>query len=283
MKFNTLTALIAVVAIGLGVFTFIQRMELLSLKNQISSQSSPMEVSASDAQKVAEGTVIDEKILDVNEKRIAFQYRCSGEAKKGLDRINMLTGILSYCVGDYSLVAVVGDQAVDIASGHAVDGHDAPVLQKVELLSDKGNVLISFDSSCASTLDCGAGMPTNYVTYLFRMNDLSSKVISNFPPLGTPVWNILETKALFIPDTCGGAGCSMAPIIGYDLANDSATDLTEEKAVGISGEDISYSDVTDAMGDRLPVWKSAGWNVGDTFTAIMIDIDGSQKQVKGTF
>jgi hypothetical protein len=282
MKSSILTAITVVIAIGLGVVVFMQQTELSSLKNQISAQSSPMVDASLDGKKTSEGSVVSEKKINAAGKNIVFQYRCSGEIKKGLDTIGNPAEIFSYCVGDYALVALEGDQSIDITSGHAKDGYDAPVLQKIEVLNDQKNILISFKPSCASTLDCGAGMPTNYVTHLYRINELSSRSISNYPPFGSPVWNALETKALFIPDTCGGAGCSMAPIIGYDLEHDSSIDLTQERAAGLS-EGMKSSDITDAMGDRLPVWKTVQWNVGDAFTAVMIKEDGKTENVKGTF
>lgn len=280
MKFNVLTGVLILALIGLGAYTYKKQNELSTLRRQIDSQSMPIE--SSTGSESLSSAVIAERTVVGKDQPIAFQYRCSGESKKGLETVGDSGEILSYCVGDYALVAIVGGQSTEITSGHAVDGYDSPVLLKAESFGEKGDVLISFKPSCASTLDCGAGMPTNEVTHLFRSEGSEALAISNFPPRGIPVWNSLGTKALFIMDTCGGAGCSMSPIIGYAFDGDRAVDLTNERAVGLS-EEMTAKDATDVMGDRLPVWKSVAWDVGDTFTAVMTDSDGNQKQIKGTF
>lgn len=278
---KALTALAIVTAIGLGVVVYMQNTEINTLKKQ-SASSSPMEERASDGVKSPSGTVVVEKNIKFDGSEINLQYRCAGEIKKGVERVGDPAEDVSFCVGDYSLVAKVGDQSTMIASGHAISGNDSPVFLGAEAVGDQGNIFISYKPSCASTGDCGAGMATNDVTYVFHSKDASVQPIANFPPNGKPLWNAIFTKALFIPETCGGAGCDLAPIIGYDLVKDSPKDVTVEKGVGL-GQDSTASDATDPVGDRLPVWKSVEWIAGDTFNATLIKVDGTLKQVKGTF
>lgn len=279
---KALTALALVAVLGLGVVVCLQQREINALKTQVGSTSSPME-SRSEQQKKAEaGTVVAEKLVTIDGSPIAIQYRCSGEIKKGVERVGDPAEEISFCVGDFELVAMIRDQSIIITSGHAVSGVDSPVLLKAVAVGDQGNVLISYKPYCASTGDCGAGLPMNEVTHVLRAKDASVQTISHFPPSGIPVWNSLFTKALFIPETCGGAGCDLAPIIAYDLVSDSSKDITKEKAVGL-GKDAKTADATDPVGDRLPVWRSIEWLTGDAFTAVMLKSDGSQQKVMGTF
>lgn len=278
---NLLCAFAIVAALGLGVVVWMQQAEIASLKKQLSS-SSPMEERGLDGQK-ASGNTVSERSLKVGSTDVVLQYRCSGEIKKGAEAIGSEgSEVLSFCVGDYELVALISGQSLVVASGHATNGNDSPVLMGAESVGDQGMMLVSFKPSCASVGDCGAGIPVNNQSFVVRVADRSVQPIANIPPNGTPVWNAIYTKALFIPETCGGAGCDLAPIIGYELTGDRAKDLTKEKAVGLSA-DMSMTDATDPTGDRLPIWKSIEWDGNDAFTAVMIGADGASKKVTGKF
>lgn len=279
---KALTALAIVTALGLGIVVCMQQSEITSLKKQLSSPSGPMETRDGDANKVF-GSVIAERRVKVGNADIPLEYRCSGEVKKSLETFGSeKPESLPYCVGDYELVALISGQSLVVSSGHAADGNDAPVLMGAENIGDQGIVLVSFKPSCISMGDCGSGIPVNNQSFMIRTQDRSVQPIANVPPNGSPVWNPIHTKALFIPETCGGAGCDLAPVIGYDLASDRAKDLTKEKAVGL-GKDTSMTDATDPAGDRLPVWKSVEWDGNDEFKAVMVGSDGGVKNVMGKF
>jgi hypothetical protein len=283
MKVSSIIAVLAVIAaIGLGAVAYRQYAENIALKGQLAATSSPMISPTSTQSTSPSESVLAEKHVTVGSSNITIQSRCSGDIKKGVEKIGDPAEDVSFCIGDYELVATMGSQSVVIASGHAGSGTDSPVLLKAETIASSTDVLISYLPSCASTGDCGVGMPTNQVTFALHAKDSSVQSISHFPPNGTPVWNDLATKALFIPETCGGAGCDVAPVIGYDLTKDSSKAITNEKAVGL-GTDGKASDATDPVGNRLPVWQSVQWNVGDTFSATLLKDDGSKQIVNGTF
>lgn len=278
---KALTALAIVAAIGLGIVVYMQQTQITSLQKQLASPSSPMEDKSQKTNPVA-SAIVAEKTLSVDGSDVRFEYRCSGEIKKGVERIGNPAADISYCIGDYELAAMINSQSFVVASGHVTDAATSPVFLKAEAVGDQGFVFISFKPSCASDGSCGAGMPTNEISYLFKVKDHTTQAIAHFPPNGTAVWNAVYTKALFIPETCGGAGCDLAPIIGYSLTDDSTKDLTNEKAVGL-GEDTTNSDATDPAGNRLAVWKKIEWNGNDAFTATLVKSDGTQKKVTGKF
>jgi hypothetical protein len=282
MKPSFIVAAIAIVlTIAAGVIAYQQYAENITLKGQLATQSSPMGDRSATSTGPSESTVVEKKIHAGNQE-IMMQYRCSGEIKKGVERIGDPAEIPSFCIGDYELVATLGDRSIVIASGHASNAQEAPVFLKAEPVASSTDALISFGPNCASTGDCGVGMPRNEVNFVLHTKDGSVQSISHFPPNGFAVWNETATKALFIPETCGGAGCDVAPLIGYDLSADRSKDITNERAVGL-GEDGRASDATDPVGNRLPVWQSVQWNAGDTFTATVLNSDGSTRKINGTF
>lgn len=284
MKKSLIVAIVlGMIAVTLGVLAYIQRSQIIALKGQLVTSGSLKASSDQSPEASIPGAVVTEKSIRAGGSDVSIQYLCFGEIKEGVGEFKGAKDVPSYCVGSYELVALIGDSSVSIGSGQATSGKDAPILSKIKAFGPRESMLlISFKPSCTATGDCGLGMPMNSISFVFSSEDFSSRAISHFPEQGTPIWNALATKALFIPDTCGGGGCSTLPVLGYDIEKDEERDVTTEVAVGL-GEDGKPSDAMNVFGDRLPSWKSVEWNGADAFTAIFVDVDGTQKEVKGVF
>lgn len=216
-----------------------------------------------------------------------FLHRCLGEVKAGQGS----SSAPSYCVGDNQLVLhrPNGEEQI-LQSGLSQDSSSSPVLSGVELLdvmSDvDGTVLISYGvDSCVTTNDCGAGMNYNRVSMAYNLRDVDSAphVLVNYPGTGWPTWQggRSGTKAIFVPDTCGGAGCDLSPLYGYNLDQDKTTPLTSlGQAAGVFNGGVAST----VDGKALPVWQlNITWKNDSDFTAQILQTDHTLKTINGTF
>ncbi|HWQ99790.1 MAG TPA: hypothetical protein VN397_03015 [Candidatus Methylomirabilis sp.] len=225
--------------------------------------------------------VITQKTVSWNGVAVQFAQRCKGQAKVGYVFGGEQQPI-SYCIGENQLVFIDAASNVKVLKTQTVStAADALVLLGADLVpgSQKGAVLISYTvETCTTTNDCGAGMPTNYVRWVYNLSDQSLRGLSKYPDYGRPTWNPSGTKAVFIPDTCGGAGCDVAPLTGYDLLADTAKSVTTVKAAGTDG-----GQAQDVSGTRLQQWGSVTWKNDTDFTATYFPTDGTTKQAVGKF
>ncbi len=220
--------------------------------------------------------IITQKTVTWNGSVYQIAQRCKGEVKVADQQS------VPFCLGSSQLVAIDASSNVKVLKTDSVaSAANAPVLLSADLVpgSQKGAVLISYTvETCTTTNDCGAGMPTNYVRSVYNLSDQSLRGLSKYPDYGRPTWNPSGTKAVFIPDTCGGAGCDVAPLTGYNLLTDTAMPVTTVKAAGTEG-----GQAQDVSGTRLQQWGSVTWKNDTDFTATYFPTDGTTKQVVGKF
>jgi hypothetical protein len=216
-------------------------------------------------------------------KVLNFYHFCTGKLETYTINDQFFYPMEQYCLGDNRLaVEYSPGKFVDIKKETVTDAKNAPVLLKVEQIMQSKIFLISYvPDNCSTLYDCGAGMPTHYVTHSFNADTLMYQVLHNFPGRGKPIWNNDGTKAVFIPDTCGGAGCDEDVLKGYSLDTDKVKDLTTEKA----SENIN----NDAVLKDKRIWRSVSWDYDkdhkqtNTITARILNPDGTEKEIKITF
>lgn len=211
--------------------------------------------------------------------QVQFAQLCKGVAKEvylfGDERRPV-----SYCLGENQLVVIQkGAESKVLLTQNITGDVNAPILIKVETVPSSNLVLISYSPEpCTTTGDCGVGAPINYVTLAYNLKDGTVRAIKKYPSDGQPLWNASGTKAIFVPDTCGGAGCQAIPLIGYDLTQDATRSITTDKAVG-----TQETAARDASGQPLPKWGAIQWKNDSDFVANIIKIDGSTQEVAGKF
>lgn len=254
----------------------------------VTTTSTPTTPAAASQQAVAAKPVsINSKTVTWKNKTYTFVHNCAGQQKQGALLGDAKTPV-AYCLGTSTLSIVDPNQkSSDLYKITATDPSKTPVLLDAQLIpgSMNGAVLVSFSpEACTTTGKCSAGMPSNYVTMAVDLNNTSFSYssIHNYPASGTPVWDTYGIKALFIPQTCGGAGCDVAPLIGYSLITDTLNNkLTKETGAGVSGQ--SSGPVSDVNSKKLAVWKSASWTSDTQFKAVLTGADGTDKTITGTF
>lgn len=226
--------------------------------------------------------VLGEKSVQWGNITLVFRHRCSGSIKSA-PLFGDTQTLVGYCVGDNQLTVDDGSGQIVLDERNAEEAVDAPLLLKAEAVqgpsSAAGAVLLSYSKEpCTTTNDCGQGMPTNYVRYAYDPSTRSIRPLAKYPDRGSLVWNSRGDRAVFIPMTCGGGGCIVAPLIGYNLASDTVKDVTTAKAAGTG---LGYAE--DVNGRGLPVWKSITWTGDTTFEATINNPDGSSQKTRGTF
>lgn len=223
-----------------------------------------------------------------NKKNYRFEHYCDGSVKLYKNDANH-SGLVPadstyyYCIGRNQLflnldgkMSVIKDEAISEAK-------NAPIFTDVKYLSS-GAVLISYsENPCITANDCGVGMPINYVTIAFNLADNTFRDIKNYPGRGEAIWNKLGTKAVFYPETCGGANCSDASIIGYDLAKDEMKDISSEKAAYSSsncgnGKNCWANCGSPSSNGCLSVWDKLHWVDDSKVSATIISPTGEKKE-----
>lgn len=193
--------------------------------------------------------------------------------------LNTIEGGTNFCIGKNTLVFSQGTRTKTIATVTATEAQAAPLLLDVAPVESNlglDRLLVAFSKdSCATTQDCGAGMPTNYYNYVVNIGDLTIRTITNYPGSGKAIWNSAGTKALFVTDTCGGAGCSETAVIGYDLDHDTVKAATKEQAVGFIEEPSTSG--------KYSYWSAIHWVTDSKFSATIVGPDGKTKTITGTF
>lgn len=209
-----------------------------------------------------------------------FVHRCKGEVKVAEEQAT------PFCIGQNQLAVIDPSSNVKILKTDTIiAAADAPVLLSADLIpstqKNSGNVLLSYSvETCATTNDCGAGMPTNYVRFVYNLGTQTLRGLKAFPNEGKPAWNPSGTKAIFYPSTCGGAGCGVVSLGGYDLSKDEMKSVTNVEAAANENGD---TDLVDAGGKKLPVWTDIYWKNDSDFVAIVQNPDLTKKQVSGKY
>lgn len=134
-------------------------------------------------------------------------------------------------------------------------------------------------------------MPDNYETIAFNLADNTFRDIKNYPLRGNAIWNRSGTKAVFYPETCGGAGCSSEAIIGYNLAADESKNVSSEKAaydsyICASGKKCWTDCGAPSSGAKrkcLSVWNNLHWVDDNKVLATIISSNGEKKEVTLVF
>lgn len=223
---------------------------------------------------------IVQKTIAWNGKVYQFQHRCKGTVVVAPDQS------IPFCIGDneLSILDPVLGSLKELKKETIANVADANVFFDAELIpsSEKsGNVLISYAKDlCMTTNDCGVGMPTNYVTSVYNLEKHTLKGLVNYPRDGKPVWNPSGTKAIFYPDTCGGAGCEAVFLGGYDLTNDKTKSITTVAGAANSVNDLKLNDVN---GNALPVWSDIYWKNDTDFSASLVFPNNTTKVVTGKY
>lgn len=208
-------------------------------------------------------------------------HRCLGSIQRGSGSEGQ-----SFCLGRNQLVVETRGQGEQIVSDVTITKpEEAPILSRVLSLADSGNgaVLISYTPQpCATIDDCGVGNGgQDRLNLAYFGISGESKALRNIPGPGTFAWNHTENKALVVPDTCGGTGCTTSEILGYDLTSDSVRTVTTEKAAG--DKDSESSPLSSADGTTLPRWKNLRWTNESQFTADIVSPSGAIRRVNGSF
>ncbi len=213
-------------------------------------------------------------VTKVNGLGPTYTQYCDGTVMLGDDNKT------HYCIGKNTLIFSNGIATSTIATDIATDAASAPELADIVWPpyspAGKSNALISYQtSSCNISTDfCGAGMAENSYNFVLNEKDGTVRKIVNFPGTGKAVWSIDGVHALFIPSTCGGAGCGTSEIIGYNIETDAAAAVTKEKAVG-EREFIM-------AGENGDTWTSVYWITDKKFGATIVKKDGTQKAIYGS-
>lgn len=270
-----LVVIIAVALIGGGVY-FWQTQS----STEVSRASGVTTTEPESGSLLYEKQVVREESVDAFGSRITLNHLCEGTVLLSGEPSNR-----SYCIGNNELIMVNTqgeEQSLVTMVSSSID--DAPVLEEVETIGygDSIKLLFAFDViGCSLTQEsCGAGMPSHYVNYLYDPSQKSSLIsLSNYPEHGRLVWNGTATKALVPVKQVGGAGCDYSVLNGYDLLADKKTVLTKE-----SGCEFQKGEATDVTGDTVRAeWGPAYWSGNKEYTTVILNTDGTWKEIIGTF
>ncbi len=206
---------------------------------------------------------------------MTFEYRCRGDVRQG----NMEDADTSYCIGIYKLVLVTPTGEKTLETGYAETPEAAPYWMSAQYESfarGPARVIISFAAAGCRLADdlCGAGGPDNLITGDYNMESGLYTPLRNFPTNGTPIWSAQGTQAMFLPHTCGGAGCTAEPIRVYNIETDTVRYLTTEQAA-------EEPNAEDAGGTKLPYWKDLHWSGPYEYTVILVSPDGRSREING--
>lgn len=221
------------------------------------------------------GDVLVEKQATAGGVFYDVQYRCRGEQKTA-EVAGAPVAQAVYCVGDAQL-AVLNDSGDLVATWKMPVSEDkeAPVLGEITSLgADRLLVFFSKDE-CSTVGNCGVGMSYPAGTLVVDIADKKIDELENMPG-GVPIWNSEETKAVMVPETCGGGGCGTAALVGYDVEKDEQKTLTEEKGA-------NEVNAQDAEGNKVAYWQNVTWKDNNTIEAVLRMPDGDEDRIEIDF
>lgn len=220
---------------------------------------------------------------------VNVSHRCI-DGKVTVNKSNWNGETYRFCVGRNQLVIQENGRDVLVDDRLVMAAPEAPILIKVEPIGDtvqdqSPQILISYSPEpCTTTDDCGVGMPTSHVTFVYSLATHKPRRLWSFPQFtsGSATWNASFTKALFFPLTCGGAGCTPSELIGYNLQTDFVTQAatTERAASGTEAAEGAGA-LTDVRGNRLPYWSQIEWTSESQFRASITEPSNRTRIVKG--
>jgi len=257
---------------------------VLRQQQQLATRTSTPPVSSEPVDHVATHFEIIETETDAV-WNVTLNHRCRGEVKY-VEPQNAGTddaAKIPYCLGTNTLSVSTGETSEEepiIDTRVSTSANDAPTLARIDRIRSQKTLLITYDAIPCTFSDDSCGVGVGYVgaNIAYNVATKTSRILANMPGIGTPVWNTSGTKALFPVVQVGGAGCDDGPIVGYDLLEDTSGPVTDDAACEF--EDGIGSDVE---GNPLPEWGPVFWTSDDTFTAILLQTDGTVKQIVATF
>lgn len=221
--------------------------------------------------------IIEQREVVVEGKTLVLAHICEGESKEERG--------IRFCLGKnrVELINQDNDTRIVIPEIAVSSSLEAPSLMRAERIPsavETGRILLSYEPNpCRLEDDCGGAGPRGPLfTHVWSARPPAdpARRIHQYPSGGGAYWNPSGTKAIFIPDTCGGAGCLPAPLSGYDLAKDSFTTLTQERAVD--------QQATKSDGSSVPVWvPDIVWKGDNNAVATIVDPNGTSRKVNVVF
>lgn len=241
------------------------------------------------------GKVIYWMNINWDKKKYRFEHYCDGSVKLYKNDENH-SGLVPddstyyYCVGRNQLFLNLDGKMSVIKDEVISEAKNTPIFTDVKLIPSAAVILISYSpNACFTVDDCGVGMPDNYVTVAYNLVDNTFRDIKNYPANGEAIWNKSGVKAVFYPETCGGAGCSDASIIGYDLVKDEAKDASSEQAAydsyncGSGKNCWADCGSPDSIGKCLSVWGALHWIDNSNVSATIISPTGGREEITFAF
>lgn len=181
------------------------------------------------------------------------------------------------CVGENYLTLEYGDTITVIDTRTSQDYLNAPILMSAGLPSSVGGPYLVIEyapNSCwVDETQCGAGMPEHHATFVADLMTKNIRALKNYPQSGKLDFEEGGRYAILVVPTCGGAGCEVAPIRGYDVVKDEGTDLTTEKAA-------SEARAKSPSGEALPWWDRAGWVGEGKASATIVQPSGARNTIQ---
>ena len=117
-----------------------------------------------------------------------------------------------------------------------------------------------------------------FVTFDPKTFTISS---SDVPRSTNLLWNKAGTKAIYLEDTCGGAGCARQAVMGLDLASNRIARLTKiDAAYDASSSTIAPRDANDRP---IYLWKSLRWITNTRFEARYVNTHSQTKILRQSF
>lgn len=298
-RIQSVVLTLAVVGIiALGVLAKTQNQQLTQIQGTLATLTASKAIIPSTEPtpliaQIASPKIVKQIPITFNGQAWQFTHTCEGTINTSHFEGTSAT---DYCIGKNTLT-VTDPQGIkhELASAAVAEAAHAPILIDASLVTNNtktaATVLISYTDSadaCLTTNDCGVGMPINYVAFNYALTNNASSTampIQNYPPDGVKVvWNASATKALVINENCGGAGCGVSPLTGYNLLTDTATPITKETAVGTGQTNFPEGNVPfNASGEKLPKWDTVQWKTDSDFIATIKNPNGTLKQVTGKF
>lgn len=278
--------LIAVVVLLAGLVAMFYKTNLDAKNIRADVAAIRTELQALQIEKSDKAPLVDE-YKNFNQKTVAwngeifqFAHRCKGEVKVGTE------GSVPFCIGDNQLVVINASGDVRVLNSTKItETIDAPVFLEASLINGTktGAVLLAYvTGTCLPSDSCELGSDFGFINKVYNLSDQILRDLANFPKYqqGEVIWNPSGTKAILRPYTCGGTGCEVAPLKGYNLLTDTIKAVSDKQA---AGEKIYRESLSNILGEDLPVWKSVSWKNDNEFTAVIRNIDGSLQEISGTF
>lgn len=258
------------------------RINALEQRRTMSGKTMAVNVGSADTNE----TGVDLTTVSVSWKGSSYRFihRCLGKAAATAESA---PGTPSYCLGENELVLMdakrketVLDETEFVNPSGLLTLVDATLVPSA---TNAGDVLVSYTPNFCNELGCDQ----NFVTLLVNLKTRQVRPLLHFPERGKAVWNPEGTKALFTPNTCGGAGCTEEAMIGYDLTKDTQKTVTKERAVGefvpVPDASAALSCPKDVSGNNLDYWQNVQWKDNITATATIVHPDNTRKTITVTF